>query len=75
MYGRFLKTLNGRLVNGIYDGQQFTIVLMPFKIPLIQMRHHSSSDLTQRVILNITGGWLAITKWTYSTYGVSTFRG
>lgn len=59
MYGRFLKTLNGRLVNGIYDGQQFTIVLMPFKIPLIQMRHHSSSDLTQRVILNITGGWLA----------------
>ncbi|MEJ7541533.1 hypothetical protein WL556_06265 [Staphylococcus intermedius] len=59
MYGRFLKTLNGRLVNGIYDGQQFTIVLMPFKIPLIQMHHHPNSDLSQRVILNITGGWLA----------------
>ncbi|ARJ50620.1 hypothetical protein [Staphylococcus lutrae] len=58
MYGRFLKTLNGRLINGVYDGRRFTIVLMPFKIPLIQMHDHPDSDPMRHVILNITGGWL-----------------
>lgn len=58
MYGRFLKTLNGRLINGVYDGTRFTIILMPFKLPLIQMYHDKTSDPVKSVVLNITGGLL-----------------
>ncbi|AVQ33833.1 hypothetical protein C7J88_06465 [Staphylococcus muscae] len=55
-YGRFLRTLNGRLINGVYDGENFTILLAPFNIPLIRMRHAQQSNRMNRVVMNITGG-------------------
>ncbi|MCS4487087.1 hypothetical protein [Staphylococcus americanisciuri] len=58
LYGRFLRTLHGRLINGVYDGENFTILLSPFNIPLIKMRHAKHSERTSRVIMNITGGLL-----------------
>ncbi|UXR78180.1 MULTISPECIES: hypothetical protein [unclassified Staphylococcus] len=55
-YGRFLRTLNGRLINGVYDGENFTILLAPFNLPLIRMQHAQQSDRVNRVVMNITGG-------------------
>ncbi len=62
LYGRFLRTLHGRLVNGVYDGEHFTILLAPFNIPLIKMKHAEHSHRTTSVIMNITGGLLVGTS-------------
>ena len=58
LYGRFLRTLHGRLVNGVYDGEYFTIVLKPLNIPLIKMQYAKHSERTTGVIMDITGGLL-----------------
>lgn len=58
LYGRFLRTLHGRLINGVYDGEYFTIVLKPFNIPLIKMQHAKYSERMTGVIMDITGGLL-----------------
>ncbi|QLK86809.1 hypothetical protein [Staphylococcus sp. 17KM0847] len=58
MYGRFLKTLNGRLINGVYDGRYFTIMLSLFRIPLIRMEHIHAYRTPSHAEMKITGGLL-----------------
>ncbi|UXR73779.1 hypothetical protein MUA48_10580 [Staphylococcus sp. IVB6238] len=73
-YGRFLRTLNGRLVNGVYDGENFTVVLAPFRIPLIQMKHAEHSDRMNGIVMNITGGLLIGASARQARFEIRRFR-
>lgn len=58
MYGLFLKTINGHVINGVYDGTTFNIIVPFINLPLLKMTRTQESDRTNRVVFDITGGLL-----------------